>query len=86
MVVRVPEKSPHAGILAAAALHPQWVKSMDGDKVPYVWIPGYEVNVPGENPWGRAPRLNFSCGDCEIELYCICCGDYDSGWAVPSFV
>ena len=85
--VRSAKSSPNAGILAAAALHPQWVKSMDGDKVPYVWLPGYEVQVPGERPWAGVPYLFFDRGDREIELRCHWSGDYCfSGWAVPSFV
>lgn len=38
---------PHAGILAAAAHFPLWLRRMDGTKVPYVWLPGYELkDVP----------------------------------------
>lgn len=32
---------PSAGVLAAAAHFPVWVRRMDGNKVPFVWIPGY---------------------------------------------
>lgn len=34
---------PHAGILAAAAHFPLWLRRMDGRHVPYVWLPGYEL-------------------------------------------
>lgn len=85
MDVRNSKSSPSAGILAAAALHPQWVKSMDGDKVPYVWIPGYEVQVPDGKPWADVPNLGFAGGDREIRLSCSWCDNYDSDWAVPSF-
>lgn len=37
----------HAGVLAAACHFPDWLKSMDGDKVPFVDLPGYRVTVPG---------------------------------------
>jgi hypothetical protein len=85
MDVRSSKSSPHAGILAAAALHPNWVKSMDGDKVPYVWIPGYEVQVPGERPWASVPHLYFDRDNRRIQLdysWCVYCSSY---WAVPSF-
>lgn len=85
MDVRNSKSSPHAGILAAAALHPNWVKSMDGDKVPYVFAPGYEVQVPGEEPWARVPDLSFVSDDRELRLHGYWCDDYGSGWAVPSF-
>lgn len=85
MDVRNAKSSPNAGILAAAALHPQWVKSMDGDKVPYVWIPGYEVQVPDEEPWTNVPGLYFDRDDRGIQLYCLWCDGGYSGWAVPSF-
>lgn len=85
MDVRSSKSSPNAGILAAAALHPNWVKSMDGDKVPYVWIPGYEVQVPDEGPWTNVPDLFFDRGRREIQLYYRWSGSCNSGWAVPSF-
>lgn len=34
---------PHAGLLAAAAHFPMWLRRMDGKHVPYVWLPGYEL-------------------------------------------
>jgi len=35
---------PHAGLLAAAAHFPLWLTRMDGKKVPYAWLPGYELS------------------------------------------
>lgn len=35
---------PHAGLLAAAAHFPLWLKRMDGVTVPYAWLPGYECS------------------------------------------
>lgn len=86
MDIRNSEKSPHAGILASAMLHPQWIRTMDGDKVPYVWVPGYEVSVSGGRPWQSVPSLRFYRGDLRIELGYGWSGDFDSHWAVPSFV
>ena len=86
MDVRNPEKSPHAGVLASAMLHPEWIKSMDGENVPYVWAPGYEVNVSGEHPWQDVPYVYFLRDDRKVGLRCGWCGRYGSDWAVPSFV
>jgi len=86
MDVRNSKSSPSAGILAAAALHPQWVKSMDGDKVPYVSIPGYEVNVSDESPWHYVPGLYFNRDGRRIRLHYDWHGDCYPGWSVPSFV
>ncbi len=84
--VRHPERSPNAGILASAALHPEWVRAMDGESVPYVWAPGYEVNVSGEDPWQGVPSLSFLRDGREFELGESWCDFTRSGWAVPSFV
>ncbi|HWQ99685.1 MAG TPA: hypothetical protein VN397_02445 [Candidatus Methylomirabilis sp.] len=86
MDVRHPEKSPHAGILASAMLHPEWIKAMDGENVPYTWAPGYEVNVSDEGPWQDVPGVHFNRGARGVGLYCGWCGNYSSYWAVPSFV
>jgi hypothetical protein len=84
--IRNPASSPHAGILASAMLHPEWIKAMDGDEVPYVWAPGYEVNVSGGSPWQGVPYLGFDRDDREIELGCGWYGSYYSDWSVPSFI
>ena len=84
--VRSAERSPHAGILAAAALHPKWVKSMDGYKVPYVWIPGYEVSAPGEGLWTGAPNLRFFSTNSQIVLHYDRRDNHVPTWSVPAFV
>jgi hypothetical protein len=84
--VRHPDTSPHAGILASAMLHHEWVKVMDGENVPYVWLPGYEVNVSDEDPWAHVPVLYFDRDDRRIELHCDWYGNHCSRWAVPSLV
>lgn len=80
--VRSPKSSPHAGILAAAALHPTWVTSMEGIKVPYVWAAGY---LGGGLSWRVVPWLGFGFHNRKVELL-----PYDGGsglvsYAVPSF-
>lgn len=85
MDIRSSKSSPNAGVLAAAAFHPQWVKSMDGDKVPFVWIPGYEVNVSGKDSWQHAPYLYFYRDDRKVVLNYYSHGNCSPFWAVPSF-
>ena len=83
--VRSAKSSPHAGIFATAALHPDWPRAMDGDSVPYVFAPGYGVNVSVERPWQDVPHLGFDRGDRKVNLRAYASGGYDPFWAVPSF-
>lgn len=80
ITVRTPANSPHAGILAAAAHFPKWLKRMDGSKVPYVWGPGYQVSVPGRDPWrhvvylyrgGSGPHLDACWDDDRRSRYAV---------------
>ena len=83
--VRKPEESPHAGVLASAALHPNWVKAMDGSNVPFVFAPGYEVNVPDRGLWQGVPGVRFGRGGRQVELCAIACGLASPYWAVPRY-
>lgn len=89
MNVRSARLSPHAGILAAAALHPQWIRAMDGGRVPRVWIPGYEVNESSAGQWTYAPRIRSDLpGYGEIHLSAHWAGSnacLGGDWAVPRF-
>lgn len=88
--IRDPATSPHAGILASAALHPNWIKNMDGKNVPYVFAPGYKVDVPGQPSWGHVPFVGYVHGDRSpirwIHLSCCANDISDPSWAVPAFV
>jgi hypothetical protein len=89
--MRNPKTSPHAGILASVALHPEWIKAMDGGTVPYVWIPGYQ-NVSAEFPWRGAPGINtYKRRTSHRVKHCVDLGligscSHHESWAVPSFV
>ena len=83
--VRNPQTSPHAGILACAALHPNWVRVMDGNQVPYVWVPGYQVAVPGDGPWRNVPDLDFNAHGHEVRLYYGWDAYQSYSWGVPAF-
>ena len=82
MDVRGPN-SAHAGILAAAAHFPKWVQAMDGEKVPYVWLPGYQVNVAGEAPWRRVPYLGWDSVLRKVNLHALWKDHRFYKWACP---
>lgn len=81
--VSSPETSPNAGVLAAAMLHPGWVKAMDGISVPFVFIPGYEVNVPGSSEWSDVPGLYFGRDAGEVRLDYYWNTHHQSDWSAP---
>jgi hypothetical protein len=78
--------SAHAEILAAAAHFPNWVQAMDGERVPYVWMPGYQVTFPGREAWRHVPNLYWYSVDREVSLS----ASWDDGqhyyWAYPVVV
>jgi hypothetical protein len=78
--------SPHAAIMAALALHPKWVRAMDGNKVPYVWLSGYECSCPDVQSWGNVPYAYFNASDSKVRLSANDCGDVYSDCAVPMAV
>ena len=53
-------RSAAAEILAAAAHFPEWVRSMDGERVPFVCLAGYEVTVPTYEAWRHVVCLSWS--------------------------
>lgn len=82
--VRSAKDSPHAGVLAAVASFPKWVQAMDGDKVPYVWLPGYEVTVEGHNPWSLVPDVDRISGAQQVVLHAFSADFRIFSWAVPA--
>lgn len=82
--VRGPRVSPHASILSAAALHPGWIRSMDGVNIPYVWIAGYMVTLDGDSAWSLVPVLFFNRDYRKVRLYADSAHDRHRDCAVPS--
>lgn len=75
--------SAHAEVLAAAAHFPDWVQAMNGTDVPYVWLPGYQVTLPGEVAWTEVPVLYWNS---VISLVYLSAGWADSrywSYAIP---
>ena len=81
--VRNLETSPHLGVLAAAALHPKWVRSMDGNDIPYVLLPGFKVNILDDDSWSDVPDLCFDRVARKLTLNYGLCNVPDSYWSVP---
>lgn len=52
--------SASAEILAAAAHFPEWIRSMDGQHVPFVCLAGYEVTRPDYETWRHVLCLSWS--------------------------
>ena len=78
--------SVHAEALAAAAHFPNWVQAMDGERVPYVWMPGYQVTIPGYEAWRCLPYLDWDSVGREVELYADWDVFRDCRWACPVVV
>ncbi|MGH9072412.1 MAG: hypothetical protein ACRDX8_14970, partial [Acidimicrobiales bacterium] len=57
--IRGPD-SAHAEALVAAAQFPEWVRSMDGQAVPYIWVSGYQVTMVERAAHRRLPTLAWS--------------------------
>ncbi|MBI4434817.1 hypothetical protein HY635_03330 [Candidatus Uhrbacteria bacterium] len=72
--VRSPLISPNVDGFATLAHHPQFVRRMDGVKVPYLWIAGFQVTVPGGDPRRCVPIALFLRGDRQVSL-CVFWGD-----------
>ena len=76
--------SAHAEVLAAAAHFPRWAKAMDGVKVPYVWLPGYQVTVPEYAVNTRLPGLAWVHYRRTLSLTVNWADHAHSGWAAPT--
>lgn len=61
--------SPSAGCLAAAWHHPDWFQSMNGNDVPYICLPGYEMTTQRSKPWHDVPYLYCVDGEVRLDTY-----------------
>ena len=73
--------SPGLGILSIAALNPEWVRKTGSKGEPRVWLPGLEMNMPG-NPWGWVPRFGKNSND-EISLFALWGDEGAENFSVP---
>jgi hypothetical protein len=75
--------SAHAEILAAAAHFPRWARSMDGTRVPYIWLSGYQVTFPEESTELRLPGLAWVHYRRTLSLTVDWVDHSHTGWASP---
>jgi hypothetical protein len=76
--------SAHAEVLAAAAHFPRWIRAMDGQAVPYTWIPGYEVMFWNRPSSERLPALSWNESGHRMSLTAAWAEHSFSGWAAPT--
>lgn len=79
------EKSPDSACLWAASYFPKYIQAMDGENVPYMWIPGYDLNVDGYSPWPFVPLLSWYRVGRWVGLVAGPADGRGQSWAVPSF-
>jgi hypothetical protein len=60
--------SVHAEVLAAAAHFPKWIQAMEDEGSPYVWMPGYQATIPGDEGWPGVPCLYWDSTTRQVEL------------------
>ena len=85
-VVRSPETSPASAILWAASYFPAWVQAMDGEAVPYVFLPGYELFMPLDAEWSFSPYLSWEQKECSVDLRALYMGSHSLRSAVPTLI
>jgi hypothetical protein len=76
--------SAHAEVLAAAAHFPRWIRSMDGQTVPYTWLCGYQVTVPRRSRHARTPCLSWTSYRSMLSLTSHEADYSQPGWAAPT--
>lgn len=82
--VRDPQHSPNVDGFAALVHHPRFVRRMDGMTVPYLWISGFVVSVPGSDPRRGVPIVGFDRDDRRVDLDARGDGYRAPGCAVPA--
>lgn len=78
--------SAAAEVLAAAAHFPEWVHSMEGVEVPFVYIGGYVVTFPEDEAWRHVPCLSWNEFLGRINLMDHWADHHQRRWAVPARV
>ena len=76
--------SAHAEVLAAAAHFPRWLRAMDGIRVPYVWLAGYQVTIPERYIEHHLPCLSWSTFRQTLSLAADWAHHSYAGWASPT--
>jgi hypothetical protein len=74
-------------VLAAAAHFPEWVQAMDGEKVPYVDLAGYEYRLndsdESDEAWSDCPFLHWWADSRELRLHLSVVGFRPRRYSAP---
>lgn len=75
-------------VLAAMAHFPDWIRLMDGRRIPYVCLAAYQVKdmLFGGKPWSGVPDLEWYSVDRQVELGIGWEGANRPYWACPRVV
>lgn len=75
--------SAHAEVLAAAAHFPRWLRSMDGQSVPFTWLAGYQVTIPERAAYRHMPAMSWTGWRSTLSLMADDADIAYSGWSCP---
>jgi hypothetical protein len=78
--------SAHAEILAAAAHFPRWLRSMDGQSVPFTWLPGYQITIPERATYRHMPAMSWTGWRHTLSLTADHADHAHTGWSCPVIV
>lgn len=81
--VRNPQTSPNVDGFATLAHHPRYVRSMNGTAIPFLWIAGFVVTVPGRDPRRHVLIVDWVRDDRQVGLGARWVGSRDPDYAVP---
>lgn len=81
--VRNAQTSPNVDGFATLAHHPKYVRSMNGTTIPFLWIAGFVVSVPGSDPRRNVPLVDFRRDDRRVRLSAGWDAHRYPGYAVP---
>jgi hypothetical protein len=81
--VRTPLTSPNVDGFAALAHHPQFVRRMNGTTIPFLWISGFMVSIPGGGPLRCVPLAYFIRDARQVGLLARGDGFRNPSYAVP---
>jgi hypothetical protein len=77
------KESAHAEVLAVAAHCPTWLRAMDGVRVPYALLSGYQVTLVEQESWRRLPCLSWNESRETVSLTAHWADIYGPRWSSP---
>lgn len=74
---------PNASVIAVAATNPEWVRAMNGERAPYLVVPGYEIDPTSDVRGGDIPSVEYSRSLKQVYVSTAWAGRKNPDWAVP---